>query len=284
MNGESLMTIESITLSLLAMVTFAGGAAFVVLSLIEKEKRAAVRGALITFPFSAIYLLAFLLPDKVQLVIILISFGLLVVTGILFFVPTKVQLAEFNQPTDQVDEREIIFARARLEAGTPLYESYYRDHPQQKTQDDASREQTGLLSPESRFMDPLHRASAVGSFSLTEALREAVDGPISTERTQSSVKDFTKIVKKLAKYYGALDCGITDLKPAHIYSHIGRGTGKYGDQVTLDHQFAIAFTVEMDFEMTSYGPWNPPGYRSSWQPPSGTWDILPGLILTATTE
>lgn len=259
------MTIGSITLLIFAIVTFAGGAVFVILSLIEKEKRAAVRGALITFPFSAIYLLAFLLPEKVQLVIILISFGLLVLAGILFFVPTKAQLAEFNQPTAQVDEREIIFTRARLEPGTPLYESYYRDHPQQKSQDDASREQTGLLSPESRFMDPLHRASAVGSFSLTEALREAVDGPISTERTQSSGEDFTKIVKKLAKYYGALDCGITDLKPAHIYSHIGRGTGKYGDKVTLDHQFAIAFTVEMDFEMTSYGPYAPVVMESARQ-------------------
>lgn len=265
MDGKSLMTIGSITLLIFAIVTFAGGAVFVILSLIEKEKRAAVRGALITFPFSAIYLLAFLLPEKVQLVIILISFGLLVLAGILFFVPTKAQLAEFNQPTAQVDEREIIFTRARLEPGTPLYESYYRDHPQQKSQDDASREQTGLLSPESRFMDPLHRASAVGSFSLTEALREAVDGPISTERTQSSGEDFTKIVKKLAKYYGALDCGITDLKPAHIYSHIGRGTGKYGDKVTLDHQFAIAFTVEMDFEMTSYGPYAPVVMESARQ-------------------
>ena len=265
MDGKSHMTIGSITLLIFAIVTFAGGAAFVVLSLIEKEKRAAVRGALITFPFSAIYLLAFLLPENVQLVIILIAFGLLVLAGILFFVPTKAQPAEFNQPTGQVDEREIIFTRARLEPGTPLYESYYRDHPQQKSQDDASREQTGLLSPESRFMDPLHRASAVGSFSLTEALREAVDGPISTERTQSSGEDFTKIVKKLAKYYGALDCGITDLKPAHIYSHIGRGTGKYGDKVTLDHQFAIAFTVEMDFEMTSYSPYAPVVMESARQ-------------------
>jgi len=259
------MTAESITLLLFAILIFVGGAAFVILSLIEKEKRAAGRGALITFSFLAVYLLAFLLPDNVQLVIILISFGFLALTGILFFVPTKVQQAEFNQPKDQVDEREIIFARARLEPGTSLYESYYKHHPQQKTQDDISREQSGLLSSDARFMDPLHRASAIGSFSLTEALRDAVDGPISTERIQSSGEDFTRTVKKLAKYYGALDCGITDLKPAHIYSHIGRGTGNYGDKVTLDHQFAIAFTVEMDFEMTSYGPYAPVVMESARQ-------------------
>ena len=112
MDGKFHMTIGSITLLIFAIVTFAGGAAFVVLSLIEKEKRAAVRGVLLIFPYTTIYLLAFILPEKVQLVIILFTFGLLVLAGILFFVPTKVQLAKFNQPIDQVDEREIIFARA----------------------------------------------------------------------------------------------------------------------------------------------------------------------------
>ena len=49
------MTIESITLLIFAILIFVGGAAFVILSLIEKEKRAAIRGALLTFPFSALY-------------------------------------------------------------------------------------------------------------------------------------------------------------------------------------------------------------------------------------
>lgn len=263
--GIFIMAISSTILIIFAVFTFGGGAAFVVLSLIEREKRAAIRGSMLTIPFTAIYLLALLFPDKVQLAIILISFSLLVIAGILFFMPTRAQQSEFNQPTDQVDEREIIFARARLEPGTPLYESYYQDHPHQKSQDDASREQPGLLSPDARFMDPLHRASAVGSFALTEALREAVDGPISAERNQSPPEEFTIIVKKLAKYYSALDCGITVLKPAHIYSHIGRGTGTYGDKVTLDHHFAIAFTVEMDFEMTAFGPYAPVVMESARQ-------------------
>ena len=236
-----------------------------VLSLIEKEKRAAIRGLLLIFPFTAIFLLALLLPEKVQDVIILTTFGLIVIAVILFFVPLKTEGPEFNQPRDQIDEREIIFARARLEPGTPEYESYYQNHPGQKSQDDSSREQQGLLSPQARFMDPLHRASAVGSFTLTEALREAVDGPVADKKNQSSAEDFTEIIKKLAKYYGALDCGITILKPAHIYSHIGRGTGKYGDKIHLDHAFAIAFTVEMDYEMTGYGPYAPVVMESARQ-------------------
>ena len=248
------MAISSLILIIFAILIFTAGAAYLVLSLIEREKRAAVRAAGITIPMTAIYLLALLLPEYAKDVLLIVSIAFVVAGVGLFFLPTKVQQVELRQPTDQVDEREIIFARARLEPGGADYESYYLDHPHQKSQDDASREQPGLLSPQARFMDPLHRASAVGSFSLTEALREAVDGPTAVEKNQSPAKDLTKIVKKLAKYYGALDCGITILKPAHIYSHIGRGTGKYGDKVTLDHTFAIAVTVEMDYEMTGFGP------------------------------
>jgi ferredoxin len=265
MDGKFLMTIETLTLLFFTVLTGGLGAVFVVLSLIEKEKKAAFRGAVLIFPITAIYLIALLFPEKIQDGILLITLGILVISAILFFVPIKTQQVELNQPVDQVDEREIIFARARLEPGTPEYESYYQNHPHQKSQDDSSRSQTGLLSPDARFMDPLHRASAVGSFSLTNALREAVDGPLAAEKFQSTSEDFTKTVKRLSAYYGALDSGITELKPAHIYSHIGRGTGKYGDKVTLDHKYAIAFTVEMDFEMTSYGPYAPVVMESARQ-------------------
>jgi len=259
------MTIQTLDLLFFGILTFVGGAGFVILSLLEKEKRAAFRGGLLFFPLTAFYLLAILLPREVQDIIILITFGLLVLAALLFFVPIKPQKAEINQPAGQVDEREIIFARARLEPGTPNYETYYRNFPHQKSQDDASREQAGLLSPDARFMDPLHRASAVGSFTLTDALREAVDGEVAAEKYQLNSEDFTKTVKKLTTYFGALNCGITELKPAHIYSHIGRGTGTYGEKVTLDHKYAIAFTVEMDFEMTSYGPHAPVVMESARQ-------------------
>ena len=259
------MIIQTIDLLFFTFLTFGGGAAFVILSLIEKEKRAAIRGACLIFPLTALYLAALFFPMRVQDTLILTTFALLALGTVLFFIPVKPQPAEFKQPSEQIDEREIIFARARLEPGTLAYESYYKDHPDQKSQDDSSREQSGLLSPKARFMDPLHRASAVGSFSLTEALRGAVNGPVAVEKYQASREDFTKAIKKLAKYYGALDCGITELKPAHIYSHIGRGTGTYGDKVRLDHPHAVAFTVEMDFEMTGTGPYAPVVMESARQ-------------------
>ena len=39
---------------------------------------------------------------------------------------------------------------------------------------------------------------------------------------------------------------MTEVKPYHVYSHVGRGTGTYGAPVKLDHRWALVFSVEMD--------------------------------------
>ncbi|GAB4503526.1 MAG: hypothetical protein Fur0043_05180 [Anaerolineales bacterium] len=67
----------------------------------------------------------------------------------------------------------------------------------------------------------------------------------------------TRFIKMLARYYGALDVGVTELRPYHVYSHIGRGSGVYGAPLEVEHTFAIAFTVPMDFEMVACSPQAP---------------------------
>jgi reductive dehalogenase len=67
----------------------------------------------------------------------------------------------------------------------------------------------------------------------------------------------TAYVKDLARYWGAHTVGITELKPYHIYTHVGRGSGVYGAPITLEHQTAIAFTVEMDHAMVGTAPASP---------------------------
>lgn len=259
------MTIASLILMIFAGLIFAAGVSFAVLSLIEKEKKAALRVSIITIPLTVVFLMALVFPENIKNYISGISISILVFLMILFFLPTRSEQVESNQPLEQIDEREIIFARARLEPGSARYKEYYGKFPDQKKPDDDSRKQPGLLSPDARYMDRFHRASAEGSFYLTASLREAVNGPIAAQTIQSTPQELTKTVKKLADYYGALDWGITVLKPAHIYSHIGRGTGKYGDKITLNHTYAIAFTVEMDFEMTGAGPYAPVVMESARQ-------------------
>jgi reductive dehalogenase len=164
-----------------------------------------------------------------------------------------------------VDERTIMFARARLEPGSPKYNTYYQNHPEHLEHDSAFRQNPGLLEPGASFYDPLLASSPEGGFFLTEALREAVDGPISPQKTERTPEQFTQFMKSLAKYHGAVDVGICELHPYHIYSHIGRGSGAYGAPIALDHQFAIAFTVEMTHEMIIAAPKMPALMESARQ-------------------
>ena len=47
--------------------------------------------------------------------------------------------AEYHIPTRCFDERDIMFARARLEPGSPSYEAYYQMRPENKKGDHATR-------------------------------------------------------------------------------------------------------------------------------------------------
>ncbi len=49
--------------------------------------------------------------------------------------------------------------------------------------------------------------------------------------------------------------GTTRLNQAHVYSHSSRGRGKWGEPITLDHEWAIAIAVEMDHGLVSHAPW-----------------------------
>lgn len=256
---------STLLLGLFAAAVLISGMAFVFLSYSEKEKIAARRGLLVTVVGAGLILSGLALEESGQWILISLMVGIILAGGILFFLPIGNSEAEMGQPALQVDERQIIFARARLEPGTAKYQRYYNEHPQHKIPDDQSRSQPGLLNPEAKLSDALHSAAAAGSFNLTEALREAVDGPHAGEPYSSSPEHLTQAVKKLANFYGALNCGIASLKPGHIYSHIGRGTGTYGEPINLDHPFGIAFSVEMAPEMTASAPHPPITMESARQ-------------------
>lgn len=255
----------TIILLSLSVGFFIPGFAFVITSLREGEQKASIWSAGITLIGTALLSSSLMLPSQGRIIFICILLGLGLITVLVFYFPLGEESGEDSNPHHQVDEREIIFARARLIPGSTEYETYYRLHPEQQEQDDSSRKKPGLLSPEASYTEPLHSAAAGASFFLTDALREAVDGPVAEQKEDYSPEILTRTVKYLTKYYGALDCGITSLKSTHIYSHIGRGSGKYGAPVELKHKFAIAFTVEMDHQMISSAPYPPTTMESGRQ-------------------
>jgi len=238
----------------LGFVMLLGFGAFGLFSVWESERRAAYvalgAAALTSLPL----LLSWLLPVAVKLVIL----GMIVAGGIvgvvLFLLPIGRVERGNDVPQQRFDERDVMFARARLIPGSPEYEAYYAMRPENRAGDDKIRTLPGLLSPTASKADPLAFASAEASFSLTKALREEVDGPAAPVRSKFAAAQMTSYIKSLARYYGAYTVGITELQPYHIYSHIGRGSGDYGAPITLDHRYAIAFTVEMDHAMMGLAP------------------------------
>lgn len=238
---------------------------FSLVSLREGEHRAATRAAVLAIVFSFSFLITAYLPTAFQSVVIALTV-LFVLFGLaLFILPPRQSDMIHQVPSGRYDERDIPFARIRLVPGSPQYNSYYQMHPERQAFDDRLREKPGLLSPNARLADLLPFAASKGSFFLTEALASAVDGPVNPERIHSPPDEISAYLKSLARYYGAREVGITELRPYHVYSHVGRGQGVFGEPIPVEGRWAIAFTVEMDLSMTSAGPQPPAVMESAHQ-------------------
>lgn len=158
-----------------------------------------------------------------------------------------------------------MFARGRLVPGSPEYEAYYGMRPENKIGDDNTRALPGLLSDEAQLAEPLAFAAAEASFDLTEAVRTHVDGDVAPHRVERSPETWTAAIKDLALSFGAVDAGVTQLRPYHTYTHVGRGTGAYGESIDLDHRWAFAFSVEMDHGRVAHAPAAPVVQESARQ-------------------
>jgi ferredoxin len=131
---------------------------------------------------------------------------------------------------------------------------YYSLRPENLKPDEKLRSLPGLLAADAQKADPLVFPTAEASFDLTEALRDRVDGIVAEEQVRISPEVITPYLKGLIRHLGADQVGITALHPTHVYSHVGRGTGIYGEPITLTHSYAIAFTVEMDYALMGTAP------------------------------
>lgn len=157
-------------------------------------------------------------------------------------------------PQERVDERDIIFARMRCQPGSPEYADYYARHPERTGPDDRLRAMPRLCGPGSGTYHPLNSPIADACFEFLADVGFTVDGPVSPDRVEVDPAAASRRLKGMARYFGAVLAGITDLKPHHVYTHVGRGPGGYGAEVILDHRFALAFAVEMDHFMVKQAP------------------------------
>lgn len=239
--------------------------AFARLSFQEGEPRATRLSLLGAMLGSVSLFLASLLPPDFRLIILVGLASLTVIGIILFLLPIGRVEKGYDVPQKRVDERDIMFARARLSPGSPEHEAYYARRPKNLDPDEKIRSLPGLLSPNAQKANAQVFAVANASFQLTEAVREEVDGAVAPNRAQKDPVESSSFLKGLTLYLGARTVGIAELKPYHVYSHIGRGSGTYGDPIDVDHSYAIAFTVEMDHGIMANAPEAPVVMESAKQ-------------------
>lgn len=227
---------------------------FALESLREHERRAAriAGGLAIMGGLTSVLISQFPLRIQYWIALVVIAFGL--VLFILSLLPIGRVPVKVEVPGRRMDERDIMFARYHLEPGSPEWDAYYKMRPEKKAVDDAWRKAPGLMRPGSREYNPFLIASPDASFTLTETMHPMVDGQPAEERHEMPPEEMTAYIKGLAKFYGAKEVGITELKPYHVYTHVGRGPEKWGKPLQVEHKYAIAFTVEMDHEMTMTAP------------------------------
>ena len=265
-----------------------------VVSHLEGEPRATRRSvqlaALLPVPYVVLGLVSF--PHQP-----LVVGGLLAVTAVTalaFIVPVgRGGALENDTPRGRIDERDIMFSRYYLEEGSERFETYYATRPDKKEADDRFRALPGILGKGSGAYDPITFAAATASFITIAQTRPFVDGEVAEERVVADPGEITEFVKHWGLKLGALSIGVTELRDYHLYSSVGRGD-EYGQQVELPHDYAVAFTVEMDEEMVDSAhsdrpPWNrpsnmwtPASSRCSWPISSVTWAIPRGPTSTAT--
>ena len=179
------------------------------------------------------------------------------VVAVVLVIPTgRAPVIGHDTPTTRIDERDVMFSRAALAPGSDRFEDYYAANPDKKAADDEFRAQPGLLAPDTTMYHPYGFAAADATFWSVEHLRTIVDGDVAPRRLECDPAEISGFIRTWARRMGAVSVGVTRLEDHHLYTHVGRGE-QYGRPVVREHDFAIAFTVEMAREMVAAAPKSP---------------------------
>ncbi len=220
----------------------------------ENENTAAIRFFTIFIVIILAALSVLFIDNNVVNIYFLITLFVVILIGIVVFLPINNNSSyTFEIPNTRIDERNTMFSRRELQAGSPDYINYYKKHPENSKTDDNFRKLPGLLAKGSRQYNPFHFASSNASFNTIEALSNEVNGEVNGEQVSINSQNISSYIKAWSKKLGAADSGICKLMDYHIYSVGGRHERR-GVKYDRKHNFAIAFTVEMDKQMVDTAP------------------------------
>jgi len=174
--------------------------------------------------------------------------------AVFLFPFSRIHSMKVRQTGEQVDERDVMFAREEYQPGTEKYEHYYAMRPENKEIDDRIRKLPPLLDPGGRFYDPQASEEIKDTFREIAALTTKVDGGVNPKRLDLGPAEATRKWKEWVRRRGADEVGVARMHPSWVYSHVGRGPEPWGQPINNSHRFAIVYTVEMDFESVDSAP------------------------------
>ena len=166
---------------------------------------------------------------------------------------------EIPGPQNRVDERDALFHRfLRLTPGSREFRQYYTEHPENLDMDDQIRRLPSFAGPGSVTFDPLASLYQKAVFDiLSRFIGHVPDNNTATSDDSGAdipTDTMTARLKHFAAYLGADLTGSTRLNPSYVYSHIGRGPGRWGAPIELKHSHALVIAVEMRHDMVRHAP------------------------------
>lgn len=240
---------------------------FLVSSLLEKEQRAtfiSLTGVVVNSGlWIALHLfmhLKWVLFLNLALLILLVIF--VIVSLIKFFPSVNQRDLSAVQP---FDERDHMFSRNNLKFHPQLAEKYYTAHPEKKEIDEKIHSKPELEEPGRVFYDSYYTRFFDAVFYHLEQTRSAARGEAFVEKKKINNEKLAQVIREVAGYYGAVDVGITLLKPYHLYSHAGRHAENWGEKIQHNHKSVIVIVAAMDVKMIKSAPALPVVLESSRQ-------------------
>ena len=220
----------------------------------ENEKRAAGWFFASALVLPVMFLLPLIFENNFLGYFFLSLIAIMIIAGLYLMLPIgNKKNWQHPVPVKRIDERDTMFSRNELVPGSKDYIDYYARNPEKEKSDNLFRSKPGLLAKGAVQYNPFHFASADASFDTVAEFKKAVDGSVSKEQVEVNPEQITGYLKSWSKKLGAVDAGVTELKEYHLYSVGGRAERR-NKPIVKRHQYAFAFTVEMDRKMMMTAP------------------------------
>ncbi len=230
---------------------------FFIVSIKEKEFRAALI-AFVLFSLNAFVWSSFTILREHSVIVfvnsaLFISMFLFSLVSLIKFIPK--QAVRDKSHIVPYDERDHMFSRNIFRDHPEIAPKYYVANPEKEEFDKANiLSRPNLGEPGALYYDKYRSAIFEAAFTNIERTRNGSLGEANPQKHEVDVNKMALGIKEIARLYGAVDVGITQIKPYHLYTYEGRRHETWGNKIVSDHTHAIVVVVAMDTKMVQQAP------------------------------